>query len=128
MRFYYLLRRSKHLLYAIGTAKEVALLPSHLPDELLTEVFTGLVVLDAEYGADRDYKESGGYSLIAETLDDLPQLNEIINTNIHAPEWATYIGKTGFVSALYIMNNDFSLMVYLPLEIAAVPIKLELED
>ena len=116
------------MLYTIGTAKEVALLPSHVPDELLTEVFTGLVVLDAEYGADRDYKESGGYSLIAETLDDLPQLNEIINTNIHAPEWATYIGKTGFVSALYIMNNDFSLMVYLPLEIAAVPVKLELED
>ena len=116
------------MLYTIGRAKEVALLPSHLPEELLTEVLTGLVVLDAEYGDDRDYKESGGYSLIAENWDDLPQLNEIINTNIHGPEWATYIGKTGFVSALYIMNNDFSLMVYLPLEIAAVPIKLELED
>ena len=84
--------------------------------------------LDAEYGDDRDYRESSGYSLIAENWDDFPQLNEIINTNIHAPEWATHIGKTDFISALYIMNNDFSLMVYLPLEIAAVPIKLELED
>ena len=116
------------MLYTIGTAKALALLPPHLPNELLTEVLTGLVVLDAEYGDDRDYRESGGYSLIAENWDDLPRLNEIINTNIHAPEWATHIGKTGFVSALYIMNNDFSLMIYLPLEIAAVPIKLELED
>lgn len=116
------------MLYQLGTANEVALLPSHLPEELLTEVLTGLVVLDAEYSPDRDYKESGGYSLIAETRDDLPHLNEIINTNIHDPEWATHIGSTGFVSALYIMNDDFSIMVYLPYEIAAVPIKLELED
>ena len=116
------------MLYTIGTAKEAAQLSSHLPEELRMEVLAGVVILDAEYGPDRDYHESGGYSLIAETLDDLPRLNDIINTNIHAPEWATYIGRTGFVSALYIMNNDFSLMVYLPLEIAAVPIKLELED
>ena len=104
------------------------MLPNHLPEQLLGEVFTGLVVLDAEYGSDRNYRMSGGFSLIAETRNDLHALNEIINTNIHAPEWATHIGKTGFVSALYIMNDDFSIMVYLPLEIAAVPIKLELED
>ena len=102
------------------------MLPDYLPAQLLREVFTGLVVLDAEYGTDRNYRESGGFSLIAETREDLPALNAIINTNIHAPEWATHIGKTGFVSALYIMNDDFSIMVYLPLEIAAVPIKLEL--
>lgn len=115
------------MLYQLGTAKEVAMLPKHLPEQLLTEVFTGLYVLDSEYGFDRDYRESGGFSLIAETADDLPALNAVINTSIHAPEWATRIGRTGFVSALYIMNDDFSIMVYLPLEIAAVPIKLELE-
>ena len=114
------------MLYELGTTKEVAMLPNHLPEQLLREVFTGLVVLEAEYGSNRNHRESGGFSLIAETKEDLPALNEIINTNIHAPEWATHIGKTGFVSALYIMNDDFSIMVYLPQEIAAVPIKLEL--
>jgi hypothetical protein len=107
---------------------EVSMLPKRLPERVIGEVFTGLAVLDAEYGTDRDYLETGGYSLIAETADDLPALNEIINTNIHAPEWATRIGRTGFVSALYIMNDDFSIMVYLPYEIASVPIKLELEE
>lgn len=102
------------------------MLPDYLPEQLLREVFTGLVVLDAEYGTNRNHRTSGGFSLIAETREDLPALNEIINTNIHDPEWATHIGKTGFVSALYIMNDDFSIMVYLPQEIAAVPIKLEL--
>ena len=116
------------MLYELGTTKEVAMLPNHLPEQLLREVFTGLVVLDAEYGIHRNYRESGGFSLIAETREDLPALNEIINTNIHDPEWATHIGKTGFVSALYIMNDDFTIMVYLPQEIASVPIKLELED
>ena len=115
------------MLFTLGTVKEVAHLPSRLPEELVTEVFTGLVVLDAEYGSDRDYRESGGYSLIAEDYEDLPALNEIINTNVHYPKWATRIGTTGYVSALYIMNDDFSLMVYLPLEIASIPIKLELE-
>lgn len=116
------------MLFTLGTTKEVIHLPNRLPDALLTEVLASLVILDCEYSPDRNYLETGGYSLIAETVEDLPALNAIINTNIHAPEWATRIGRTGFVSALYIMNDDFSLMVYLPLEIAAVPIKLELED
>ena len=115
------------MLFTLGTAKEVAHLPSRLPEELVTEVLAGLVVLDCEYGDDRNYLESGGYSLIAENYEDLPALNEIINTNVHYPEWATRIGRTGFISALYIMNDDFSIMVYLLEKIASVPIKLELE-
>ena len=34
------------MLYELGTTKEVAMLPNHLPEQLLREVFTGLVVLD----------------------------------------------------------------------------------
>ena len=55
------------MLYTLGTANELSLLPSHLPEELRTEILTGLVVLDAEYSESRNYLESGGYSVIAET-------------------------------------------------------------
>lgn len=116
------------MLYTIGTAHELALLPYHLPEELVMEVLTGLVILDCEYGESRNYYESGGYSLIAETIEDMPGLKAIINFDSHCPEWATRIGTTGFVSALYILNNDFSIMVYLPLDIAPTAIINELED
>ena len=114
--------------YTLGTANELSLLPTHLPEELRTEILTGLVVLDAEYGEPRNYLESGGYSVIAENIDDIPGLKAIIDYEKHPCEWATKIGRTGFVSALYILNNDFSIMVYLPQAIAPTAIINELED
>ena len=116
------------MLYTLGTANELSLLPSHLPEELRTEILTGLVVLDAEYGEFRNYLESGGYSVIAETVKDIPGLKAIIDYEKHPCEWATKIDRTGFISALYILNNDFSIMVYLPQDIAPTEIITELED
>ena len=116
------------MLYTIGTANELPLLPSHLPEKLVTEISTGLVVLDAEYGEARNYYESGGYSVIAETIEDIPGLKAVIDYEKHPCEWGTKIGRTGFVSALYIINNDFSIMVYLPQDIAPTEIITELED
>ena len=116
------------MLYTIGTVHELSILPYHLPEELITEVLTGLVVLDAEYEESRNYFESGGYSVIAENIEDIPGLKAIIDFEKHPCEWATKIGRTGFVSALYILNNDFSNMVYLPQDIAPTEIITELED
>ena len=116
------------MLYTIGTAHELSLLPYHLPEELVTEVLTGLVVLDAEYEESRNYFESGGYSVIAENIEDIPGLKAIIDFEKHPCEWATKIGRTGFVSALYILNNDFSIMAYLPQDICPTAIINELED
>lgn len=116
------------MLYTIGTAHELSILPCHLPQELVTEVLTGLVVLDAEYGESRNYLESGGYSVIAENIEDIPGLKAIIDYEKHPCEWATKIGRSGFISALYILNNDFSIIVYLPQAIAPIEIITELED
>ena len=116
------------MLYTIGTAHELSILPKHLPQELVLEILAGLVILAAEYGESRHYYESGGYSAIAENIEDIPGLKAIIDYEKHTCEWATKIGRTGFVSALYILNNDFSIMVYLPQAIAPTAIINELED
>ena len=116
------------MLYRIGTTKEIPTLPSQLPERVRTEIFQGLVVLDCEYGQDRDYLSSGGYSLIAEISEDIPKLKEIIDYGTHPCEWATRIGNTGYISALFILNNDFSIMVYMPRAIAPAAILNELED
>ena len=123
-----LLRRSKPLLYILGTANELSLLPAHLPEELHTEILAGLEVLDAEYSESRNYLESGGYSVIAETIKDIPGLKAIVDYEKHPCEWATKIGRTGYISALFILSNSFSIMVYLPQDIAPTEIITELED
>jgi hypothetical protein len=115
------------MLYKVGTKKEVLELLKHLPDRVLTEVFQGVVVLDAEYGEDRNYLESGGYSIIAENTEDVSKVAEIISKN-HPCEWATRISNTGWTSVLYIINDDFSIMVYAPENILPSKLINELED
>ena len=116
------------MLYRIGTTAEIPSLPSHFPEKLITEVFQGLVVLDCEYGEDRNYLESGGYSVILETEDDIQQLAKTLNIVTRPPEWCTWIDNTGYISSLYIINDDFSVMVYLKSEIIPTLIRKELYE
>ena len=116
------------MLYRIGTTGEVPSFPSHFPEKLITEVFQGLVVLDCEYGEDRDYLESGGYSVILETEDDIQEFVTTLDVVNRPPEWATWIDNTGYISALYILNDDFSIMVYMKSEIMPQIIRKELYE
>ncbi len=117
------------MLYRIGTEREFPILTSKLSERVLTEILRGIVILDAEYGADRNYLLEGGYSLIVESTEDISQLKEIINYDTHPCEWATRIGRdTGYLSALYLLNDDFSIMVYMPIAIAPDTILKDLED
>lgn len=115
------------MLYTIGTTAEIPTLPSHLPEKLVTEIFQGLAILDAEYEPTRNYLEIGGYSIIAEAEEDISSFTQI-NLHTRQPEWATFVGNTGYISALYIMNNDFSVMVYMPATVAPTIIRKELEE
>lgn len=116
------------MLYTIGNANELPSLPCSLPEELVTEILQGLIVLDCEYGVDRNYYESGGYSVLVDSIEDIPGLRAIIDCEKHPCEWATWIGTTGFISCLYIINNGFSIMVYMPSEIMPDIIRKELEE
>lgn len=116
------------MLYTIGTTAEIPTLPSHLPEKLVTEIFQGLVILDCEYEPTRNYLEVGGYSVILETPLDIQQFSHIINLETREPEWATWIDSTCYVSALYILNNDFSIMAYMPANIMPNIIRKELEE
>lgn len=114
------------MLYRIGLVSEIPTLPSSIPKQVRNEITQGLVVLDCEYGSDRDYLESGGCSILIENADDLDQLKELVDFDVHPCEWATRIGKTGYTSALFIMNDDYSILVYMPIDIC--PQSIELED
>lgn len=116
------------MLYRIGHKKDVYTCGCKFHKRALTEIFTGLMILDEEYGYDRDWERSGGYSILAETEEDVKTIKEYIDFEKHPPEWVTSISYTGIISALFIINNDFSIMVYMPQEVAPQSLLSELEN
>ena len=116
------------MIFRIGTADEITSIKSLFPERVIEEVLTGAVVRDAEYGCDRDYKETGGYSILAETREDIQKLKDIVDYDAHPCEWATKIGNTGYICALYILNDDFTIDVFMPQAIAPEAILNDLED
>jgi len=115
------------MLAKYGKVKEVYDSMFRYPYEVISELFISCEVLDTEYGKDRDYTESGGYSIVIDSVEDLPLLKDIVDYDAHPCEWATRICKSGYVSALYIMNNDFSIMVFMPEHIAPSSIINEID-
>ena len=116
------------MLYHVGTQSEVFRLPRSIPETVTTEILQGVVALDAAYGEDRDYLSTGGYSVVLEYQDDLRELKAIVDYDTHQCEQAIRVRETGYISALYIMNDDFSMVVYLPIDIAPTAILNDLED
>lgn len=116
------------MLYRIGHKKDVYTCGCKFPKRALQEVYTGVMILDEEYGYDRNWESSGGYSILAETADDVEAIKAYVDYNKHPPEWVTSISFTKIISALFIVNNDFSIIVYMPQDVAPQVLLLELED
>ena len=96
----------------VGTTKECAALCGRLPQRVYDEVLRGVALLCCEFGENRDYFESGGYSLIADTKEDLYWSRKVFDDRLHSCEWATRLGNSGYVSALYLLSNEVSVMLY----------------
>lgn len=113
------------MLHRIGKIDELLKLDLPLPEEVSEEVFSNITLMDSIYGADRNYLEVGGYSMIAETENDIAAIKAVLNYDTHPCEWARYIDD--FICALYVMNNDFSIMTFMPESIAPHTILNDLE-
>lgn len=116
------------MLHRIGHKKDVYSCGSTFPRRALQEVYTGLMILDEEYGYDRNWELEGGYSILAETAEDVAAIKQYVDFDKHPPEWVTSISYTKIISALFILSNDYSIMVYMPQEVAPQSLLTELED
>ena len=116
------------MLYRIGHKKDVYSCGCEFHKRALSEIYTGLMILDEEYGYDRDWENCGGYSILAETVEDVAAIKQYLDIEKHAPEWVTSISYTKIISALFILNNDYSIIVYMPQEVAPQSLLSELED
>ena len=112
----------------LGTVRECKELEGKLPRRVYEEILRGLVVLDSEFGSERDYLNVGGFSLIALTEEDLRRARDLFDDRWHYCEWSTRIANTGYVSALYLLNNEFSVMLYTKESLANEDILENLED
>ncbi len=115
------------MLYRVGTMKEIEYIRAKFPAEVMARLRHCTGVLDEAYGADRNYLQSGGYTFIAESEWDLAEVRKIIDFDTHPCEWADPLDG-GFLSALYLLNDDFSVVVIMPIDIAPPVLQAELED
>ena len=115
------------MLCIVGNKREAMEAGKRFPKEVETELVRGAAFLDDEYGPERDCTESGGYAIVADSPADLPEIRERIDYERHPCEWATRLGDSGYCSALYVMNDDFSIMLYMPIRHAPDAVLRELE-
>lgn len=116
------------MLHVVGTARETDALKSKLPDEVFETLVWAVGILDYEYGKERNYLKVGGYYLVAETAADVLAMKGFVDFENHPCEWANLSKNGSYVSALYLMNNDFSITLLLPVDIAPESILVEVDD
>ena len=103
----------------LSTTKECEALYGYLPDRIYGELLRGLAVLESE--------EMDGCSLLADSEADLELARQVFDDCVHYCEWATNIGD-GFCSALYLLTNESSVMLYIPITLANNDILVNMED
>lgn len=111
-------------MHVIKTTAEAWQLTGEVPEEVLTELIRGAAVLEAEYGDG----EAGGYAIVIQSDADMEEAKELLDYSTMICEWATRLGDSGYLSALYILDNEFSVVLYMPISLTPDNILLELED
>lgn len=94
-----------------------------LPKEVQENIEGILLILDEEYGADRDQcKDNGGYVIVVEDESDFQIIKEKAHINVVdvIVEYVDNIecsnGKV-YTSSLALCNNDYSISLVIPFEI-----------
>lgn len=112
----------------LGTTQECEALYGQLPEVVIGELVRGLAVIECEYGLERDIFASGGYSIVADTEDDLDWARRVFDDRRHKCEWSTKLPDSNFCSALYLLSNEFSVMLYIPIALANNDILENMEE
>jgi hypothetical protein len=94
-----------------------------LPKEVQQVIQNILIVLDTEYGTDRNkYEDDGGYVLVLENPNDLREIQNTrhIDCNHVIPEYVDKIvcnNGTTYTNSLILCNNDYAISLIIPIEL-----------
>lgn len=100
------------MLHRVGTAAEALALDGTVPDDVHNDIVYGAEILDSEYGAERNYLVDGGYALIAYNSNDVEMALRIIGDRLC--EWVVKLGVSGWTSTLYLLGDDYVIVLYAP--------------
>ena len=114
------------MVYKLRTLRDADALPHTFPPRVWEEILHSTAILESEYGEQPDTSGVGGYNMVVETKDDLEAISREIDLNAHLPEWVCPLDS--FTSALYVMNDDFVILLFLPVAIAPETILKEMEE
>ena len=107
------------MVYKLRTLREADALPHTFPSRVWEEILHST-------GEQPETSAIGGYNMVAETREDLETVRAAINLDTHPPEWVCRLDS--YVSALYVMNDDFVILLFLPVAIAPDTILNEMEE
>ena len=102
------------MVYKLGKVEDMNKLPI-IESTIHEYIKYLLLVLDSEYGIDRDIDISdGGYVVFVtgNTSDD--EITEVFDFKNHSVEYVE-IGET-YSTAVYLLNNEYTVMLIIPTE------------
>ena len=106
------------MLQKIGTVAQVKKIKEQLHPDLYQAVVHDLHLLNSAYGTDRDYFSLGGYSIVINSESDLKELKSIVDFETHFPEEVLLFSSCNYLAALFVINDDFSIIVWVPVSLA----------
>ena len=100
------------MVYKLGTVEDMNKLPI-IESTLHEYIKYLLLVLDTEYGTDRDIDNNdGGYVVfVTENTSDY-EITEVFDFKNHSVEYVE-IGET-YSTAVYLLNNEYTVMLIMP--------------
>ena len=114
------------MVYKLRTLREADALPYTFPPQVRDEIRHCTAILEYEYGELSEESGVGGYNVVVETKEDLEAISKEIDLDAHLPEWVCPLDS--FTSALYVMNDDFVILLFMPVAIAPETILNEMEE
>ena len=103
------------MLYCIRNRQELDSLALKLPQSVQDEVLRCVAF------------PNEGLALIADVADDICEARKIVDFMSHPAEWVNHLDGD-FLSALFVINNSFTITLFLPADIAPDTILRELEE
>ncbi len=87
-------------------------------------------VLDKIVHEMAELKKNGtsGYSIIVQNEADLAELQSQFNFSSLTCEWAAKLGTSGYLSALFVLDNETTAVLYMPISLASESFIKEMED
>lgn len=93
---------------------------NNLPLSVAEKVVEIATVLDDNYSDKRAYTDLGGYILIAETVEDVETIENLIDFQYTLPEYVDLItcpNDESYTSTLFLLSSDYSISTIIPLSI-----------